>query len=95
MEDVKEYITKNICIFCPNNTNNNCMEIQKNNKNGVLTYKCLNFQRKEKPKRIYDKFIKFEYLNEFNKFIGVVIKETPQYIIDELKSKYDGIEILK
>ena len=68
---------------------------KKNNKNGVLTYKCLNFQRKEKPKRIYDKFIKFEYLNEFNKFIGVVIKETPQYIIDELKSKYDGIEILK
>jgi hypothetical protein len=95
MKDVKNYILKNICIFCPNNINNNCMKIQTNNKNGVLTYKCLNFQRKEKPKRIYDKFIKFEYLNEFNKFIAVIIKETPQHIIDELKYKYDGIEIMK
>lgn len=95
MEDVKNYIKKNICIFCPNNTNNDCMKIQKQTRNGVSTYKCLNFQKQEKPKRVFEKFIKFEYLNEYNKLVATIIKGTPKNIVDELKLKYDEIEILK
>lgn len=95
MEDVKNYLKKNICIFCPNNNKEKCMNIQKINQNGVITYKCLNFQKKEKEPRVLNKFIKFEYLNEFNKFVVTVIKETPKNVLDELKIKYDEIEILK
>lgn len=95
MEDVKNYLRKNICIFCPNNKKEKCMDIQKNSQNGIITYKCLNFQKKETENRILNKFIKFEYLNEYNKLVVIVIKETPDNIIKELKLKYDEIEILK
>lgn len=95
MEDVKNYLMKNICIFCPNNKKENCMKIQTIKKGGMVTYKCENFQKQEKPQRVYQKFIRFEYLNEFGKYTVGLIKETPHNIIDELKKKYDEIEILK
>lgn len=96
MEDVKNYLKKNICIFCDNNRKENCMNIQQNKNDGVFTCKCLNFikkQQQSKEERIFSKFIKFEYLNEFNRFTVVIIKETPHNIIDQLKLKYDQIEI--
>lgn len=93
MEDVKNYLKKNICIFCPNKNKKNCMKIHKINNDGVITYRCLNFQKKEKENRVLNKFIKFEYLNEYNKFVVIVMKETPQNVLDELKMKYDQIEI--
>lgn len=94
MEDVKNYLRKNICIFCSNNNEEKCMNIQKAIKNGVIIYKCSNFIKKEKESKIHNKFIKFEYLDEFNKFIVVVIKDTPQNILNDLKQKYDEIKIL-
>ena len=63
-------------------------------KNGVIIYKCSNFIKKEKESKIHNKFIKFEYLDEFNKLVVVVIKETPKNILDDLKLKYDEIKIL-
>lgn len=97
MEDVKSYLKKNICIFCDNKQKEKCVKIQKLEKNGLITYKCLNFkkQQQEKEERMFSKFIKFEYLNEFNKYVVTVIKETPHNVIDQLKSKYDEVEILK
>lgn len=95
MEDVKDYLKKNICIFCDNEKKEKCMNIQCINQNGLFTCKCLNFNRKQEAKqeRMFSKFIKFEYLNEFNKYVVIVIKETPKNVIEELKLKYDEIEI--
>lgn len=97
MEDVENYLKKNICIFCDNTRKEKCMKIQQINNNGIITCKCLNFNRKQETKqeRMFSKFIKFEYLNEFNKYVVIVIKETPKNIIEELKMKYDQIEILE
>lgn len=95
MEDVKNYFKKNICIFCDNKNKEYCMNIQEIKKNNIIQHKCLNFIKKQEDRqeKVFSKFIKFEYLNEYNKYVVIVIKNTPKTIIEQLKLKYDEVEI--
>jgi len=53
---MEQEIRNSFCNYC-NNKRENCMEIEINQKNNILTYRCINYARKGN----FPKYEEFEY----------------------------------
>ena len=94
MEDVKENFKKYVCIFCSEHkceNNYKCMNIKKENKNNILTYKCCNFKKKFRLEPEFIKFIKYTYYEENGDYIAIINTNTPIDIINKMKTKFDEV----
>jgi len=92
MKDVQKDLKEKICIFCLRHECMNCMNIHKSKKNGIVTYKCINFKKGKIIMEDYKEYLKYSFYDETNSYIAIIEKNTPKEIIEEMKKHFDEVK---
>lgn len=93
MKDVEKELIKNICIFCLKyECEKNCMKLVQEKQGTTKVYKCLNFVKKHRVPQEFAEFVRYTFYEEDGSYIAIVKRDTPKYVIHQMKYKFDEVK---